>query len=122
MQSDEARAVNFRQSIERLSGEVNMIATRVADEEKGTLQRIANLEVNGFPTERVCYVWRVLPCIISGWDYGCVLFFVKLSQKVSNAPKRQIDAVIITICAYSWHLSEVMLAVRRCAPIFRSIY
>ncbi|CAM9540679.1 unnamed protein product, partial [Sphacelaria rigidula] len=45
IQSDEARALRFRQSIERLSGEVHKIETRWTSEEKGMLQRVANLEV-----------------------------------------------------------------------------
>lgn len=64
MQSDEARALRFRQSIEGVSGEVQMIANRLAGEEKGTLQRIANLEVNDVPRERACYVWGTLLCLI----------------------------------------------------------
>lgn len=46
IQADEARVSGFRQAVERMSGEVQSLAGRIAGEEKGALQRVAKLEVS----------------------------------------------------------------------------
>lgn len=45
IKSDEARAARFHLAVERVSGEVHNLASRLAVEGMGTLERVGNLEV-----------------------------------------------------------------------------
>lgn len=58
IQADEARAVRFRQTVERVAGDVQMLEGRLAAEENGTLQRVAKLEVGCSRS------WRLFFCLL----------------------------------------------------------
>lgn len=68
IEADEARAARFGQAVQRVSGEVQSLSGRIAENDSGTLQRVAKLEVR-------CSVGHVhKPCFSTGCHFiDCAL-------------------------------------------------